>query len=133
MVYYLAIPRDYKKYSVVHLEALNIVGACKVWAKAWENRQIHMFCDNMAGVKVLNTGKARDSVSAICARNIWLINAMFSIHLKVTHIAGKKNRLADLLSRWTGRPCDYEKLCTLCPQASWIPTHLDLTLLNTNI
>ena len=133
MVYSLRITRDYKKYSIVHLEALDIVVACKLWPKAWENRQFYIFCDNMAIVEVLNTGKARDSALAVCAWNIWLISAMFNIQLKVTRIAGKKNSLADLLSRWTGQPCDYEKLCTLCPQASWIPTHLDLTLLNTNI
>ena len=133
MVHSIAIPRDYKKYSIVHLEAHNIVVACKLWAKAWEKRQIHIFCDNMALFEVLNTGKARDSVLAMCARNIWLISAMFNIHLKVIHITRKKNSLADLLSRWTGQPCDYEKLCTLCPQASCIPTHLVLTLLNTNI
>ena len=131
MVYSVAIPRDYKKYSIVHLEALNIVVECKLWANTWENKQIYKFCDNMAVVEVLNTGKARDSVLAMCARNIWLISAMFHIHLNVTHIAGKKNSLADLLSRWTGQSCDYEKL--LCTQASWIHMHLDLTLLNTNI
>ena len=87
----------------------------------------------MAVVEVHNSGKARDSVLAMCARNIWLIGAIYNIHPKVTHIAGQNNSLADLLSRWTGQPCDYSKLNTLCPQASWIPTHLDLTLLNKHI
>ena len=70
MVYSLPIPKDYKNYSIVHLEALNIIVASKVWAEAWANKQIHVFCDNMAVVEVLNTGKARDSVLAMCARNI---------------------------------------------------------------
>ena len=133
MVYSLPIPRDYKNYSIVHLEALNIVVASKVWAEAWANKQIHVFCDNMAVVEVLNTGKARDSVLAMCARNIWLISAIFNIQFKFTHISGKQNCLADLLSRWTGQPAHYEKLSIFCPHASWIPTHLDFTLLNTLI
>ena len=87
----------------------------------------------MAVVEVLNTGKARGSVLAMCARNIWLISAMFNIQFKFTHILGKQNSLVDLLSRYTGQPGDYDKLFTLCPHASWIPSHLDLTLLNTNI
>ena len=57
MVYTLTIPRDYQKYSIVHLEALKIVVAGKLWANTWQNRQIHIFCDNMAEVDVLNTGK----------------------------------------------------------------------------
>ena len=123
MVYSLPISKDYKNYSIVQLEALNIVVASKVWAEAWANKQIHIFCDNMAVVEVLNTGKARDSVLDMCARNIWLISAMFNIQFKFTHIPGKQNSLADLLSRWDGQPGDYDKLLTLCPHPYWIPTH----------
>ena len=107
--------------------------AAKIWAETWANKQIHVFCDNMAVVEVLNTGKARDSILATCARNIWLISAMFNVQFQFTHISGKQNLLADLLSRRTGHSSDKDKLHTLCPHASWIPTHLDLTLLNDNI
>ena len=129
----LPIPKDYKNYSLVHLEALNIVVAAKVWAEAWENKQIHVFYDNMAVVEVLNTGKARDSVLTMCARNIWLISAMFNIQFKFTHIPVKENSLVDLLSRWAGQPGEFDKLLAICPHAYWIPTHLDVTLLSTNI
>ena len=90
---------------------------CKVWAEAWQNTQIHIFCDNMAVVEVLSTFKARDRVLVMCARNILLISAIHSIHLKVTHRAGKKNSLADLLSRWTGREQGHLRLTTMCPNA----------------
>ena len=133
MVYSLPIPKNYKNYSIVHLEALNIVVAAKIWAETWANKQIHVFCDNMAVVEVLNTGKARDSILATCARNIWLISAMFNVQFQFTHISGKQNSLADLLSRWTGHSSDKDKLHALCPHASWIPTHVDFTLLNDNI
>ena len=127
MVYSLPVPKNYKNYPIVHLEALNIVMASKVWTEAWANKQIHVFCDNMAVVEVLNTGKARDSILAMCSRNIWLISATFNVQFQFTHIAGKQNPLPDLLSRWTGQPSDKEKLFTLCPNASWVPTHLHLT------
>ena len=39
MVYSLSIPKNYKNYSVVHLEALDIVVASKVWAEAWANKK----------------------------------------------------------------------------------------------
>ena len=54
----------------------------------------------MAVVEVLNTSKARDSVLAMCAGNFRLISAIYNIHLKITHISGKKNSQADLLSRF---------------------------------
>ena len=40
---------------------------------------------------------------------------------------------ADLLSRWTNSPADNAKLKDLVPGCVWIPTHLDLTLLNYDI
>ena len=54
----------------------------------------------MAVVAVLNTGKARDTILATCARNLWLIAAMFNIDFICLHIAGVKNSVADLLSHW---------------------------------
>ena len=86
MVYSLAIPKNYEKYAIVHLQALNIVVASKLWEKAWENKQVNVFCDNMAVVEVLNTGTARDSVLAMCARNIWLINTSKYKHINVMSV-----------------------------------------------
>ena len=70
MVYSLPLPRGYMGYSIVHLEILNIVVACKVWANHWANKKIHIWCDNQAVVEVLTTGKCRDNTLAVCARNI---------------------------------------------------------------
>ena len=83
MVYALPIPRDLMNYNIAHLEILNIVVALKVWAKHWANRRIKIYCDNMAVVEVLRNGRARDDVLALMARNIWLICAMFNIHIVV--------------------------------------------------
>ena len=52
---------------------------------------------------------------------------------KVQHISGQKNVTADLLSRWIDSLADNEKLQNLVPGCVWIPTHLDLTLLNYDI
>ena len=64
------------------------------------------------------------------ARNIWLICAMFNIHITVLHIPGKNNVLADLLSRWQFSTENYKVLQKLLPNPIWVPTHLDLALLN---
>ena len=133
MVYSLPLPRGYMGYSIVHLEILNIVVACKVWASYWANKKIHIWCDNKAVVEVLTTGKCRDNTLAVCARNIWLLSAIHNFQIKVQHIAGQKNVTADLLSRWTNSSLDNNRLKNLVPGYAWIPTHLDLTLLNYEI
>ena len=133
MVYALPIPRGHENYDICQLEMVNIVVALKIWANHWKNKRIHVFCDNIAVVQVLNTGKARDSILATCARNVWLIAAIFNIELKFSHISGKTNIIADLLSRWSMVPEPHEKLKQMLPQYKWVHSHIDLTALNHDI
>ena len=133
MVYALPIPRGYINYNIAHLEILNIVVALKVWANYWANQRVCIHCYNMAVVEVLHSGKARDPTLAFLARNIWLICAIFNIHIIVVHIPEKSNTLADLLSRWQFIADNCKDLIHILPEPSWIPTHLNPTLLNYNI
>ena len=131
MVYTLQIPQGYKDYNICHLEMLNIIVASKIWAIHWTNSKIQIHCDNMA--VVLNTGKTRDPVLATCARNLWLLAATYNIEFLFTHIAGKSNSIADLLSRWAVTDNPMPKLTHLLPCHNWVDTHIDLTLLNYDI
>ena len=133
MVYHLPIPKNFRKYNIAQLELLNVLVALKVWAANWSDKKIHIKCDNIASVEVLKMGKARDTVMATIARNIWLITAKFNIHFSCYHIAGIENRTADLLSRWSYQKADYKKLHQLIQDPVWMPCHIDLTLLNENI
>ena len=130
MVYALPIPLGFKGYTIVHLEILNIVVAAKIWASHWADKKIQIFCDNMAVVDVLNTGKARDTTLATCARNLWLIAAMFNIDFIFSHIPGVQNSIADLLSRWNHDSEHLKKLLSLMETPEWEETHIDLTELN---
>ena len=132
-VYALPIPKGFRDYSIVHLEILNILVACKIWASQWENKKIQIFCDNLAVVEVLTSGRTRDETLAICARNIWLLSALYNIHFTFSHIAGVQNTIADLLSRWGNSHHDWSKLQSLCPDHVWVDSHIDLTLLNYTI
>ena len=132
MVYALPIPKGYLNYNTAHLEILFIIVALKVWATHWANQQICIHCDNMTVVEVLSYGRARDPTLALIARNIWLICAIFHIHIVVVHIPGISNILADL-SRWQFTADNCKDLAHILPEHSWIPTHLDLTLLNYKI
>ena len=133
LVYALTIPRGYRDYSIVHLEILNILVVCKIWASHWENKKIQIFCDNLAVVEVLMSGRTRDDTLATCARNIWLLSALYNIHFTFSHIAGVQNTTADLLSRWGNSHNDWNKLQQLCPDHTWVDSHIDLTLLNYTI
>ena len=81
----LPIPQGFKNYFIVHLEMVNVITALKLWGPLWA-KKARIQCDNHGVVDVLNTGRARDSIVASCARNVWLLGAMFNISLTVSHI-----------------------------------------------
>ena len=133
MVYALPLPLGFKNYTIVHLEILNLVVALKLWGPYWKDKTVDIKCDNMAVVEVLKLGRARDSVLAMCAQNIWLLSAMFNVEVVINHILGCHNVIPDLLSRWQGTMADKNKLNTMIPDHIWIPAHIDLTMLNEHI
>ena len=112
---------------------INILVALKVWAYQWKDKKIRIKCDNMAVVEVLTSGKTKDGVLGTCARNIWMLSALFNISIHIDHISGKSNVIADLLSRFKFDQKSYELLATYIPNVLWVPTHIDLTCLNYDI
>ena len=92
-----AIPGFHLK--IVHLEMLNIVLALRTWGSYWQHQKIKIFCDSLAVVQVVKSSKTKDKFLAACICNIWLISASKDIEIVIEHIEGKKNVLADLLSR----------------------------------
>ena len=133
MVYTLPIPDHCQYLHITQLEMLNVVVALKVWASVWSDKVIDIKCDNLAVAEVLTSGKTKDTFLATCARNIWLIYAIFNIQIRVWHIPGKANSIADLLSRWNVTKDPILKLRQLLPQFIWVHTHMDLIKLNHNI
>ena len=133
MVYALPLPASFTQFHITQLEMLNVIVALKVWANVWQDKKITLYCDNMAVVEVVTTGKTRDPFLATCARNIWLLTAIFNIQLQVLHVPGKANVTADLLSRWTVTVNPEDKLRKLMPHFIWVNTHINLTALNYSI
>ena len=119
-VYALAIPLGYLDLQIVHLEMLNILAALRVWQESWANKKVAIACDNLAVVQVLNSGKARDLTLAAIARNIQFQIATTNVNLKVTHIPGKVNMIADLLSKWNNCPNANTLLHQFLPSHSWV-------------
>ena len=115
------------------MENFNVVVALKIWGHAWANKSIQIMCDNLAVLEVLSFSRARDTIMATCAKNVWLLAAMFNIEIVVSHIRGSDNTVADLLSRWNQTPDNFQKLYDLIESPVWVNTHLDLSVLNDDI
>ena len=97
------LPQEWNKdtgFHITHFEMVNVLVCLKNWAQEWANKSVTLFVDNMAVVTVCNTGYTKDKFLASCIRNIWMVTAIHDIKLELRHIAGYKNKVADLLSRW---------------------------------
>ena len=88
-----------KFFNITNLEMLNILIALRVWAHQWANKEVLFRCDNWAVVQVIQTNRTKDEFLACCLRNIWLIVSKRDIQLKIKHVKGIYNKLADALSR----------------------------------
>ena len=109
-----------KELKIVHLKMLNLVIALKLWAENWAHSTVKFYCDNSAVVQVIQTGRTRDDMLALCLRNIWLISATYDITVTVDHISGKANNIADLLSRiYSVKPVDQNLLKDLQNSHIW--------------
>ena len=109
-----------KDLTIVHLEMLNLVIALKLWAGNWAHSTVKFYCDNSAVVQVVQTGRTRDDMLALCLRNIWLISATYDITVTIDHIRGKANNIADLLSRiYSDKPVDQSLLRDLQSSHIW--------------
>ena len=84
-------------------------------------------------VKVLQSGYARDPLLGAFARNIWYAAAIADIDIQYIHVRGKSNRVADLLSRWTGSWADKFELDNLIGFRMWLPTSLELLEIDNQI
>ena len=133
VVYHLPIPQKYQNLGIVHLEMVNILVALRLFAPFWSRKRILIRCDNQAVVSVLNMGKTRDPFLAACARNVWLITAQADIEVIYTHIKGRNNVVADLLSRWQNTIQQQKMLCELFGTPVWLQTSLENMFINNDI
>lgn len=89
--------------DAVHISALEftaVVVAVRYWSPVLAGRKFIISCDNEAVVTVVNTGKTQDHYMQKCLRQLWLLAATFDFEVRLQHISGIHNTLADCLSRW---------------------------------
>ncbi|XP_069120279.1 uncharacterized protein [Argopecten irradians] len=99
------------------LELYPIVAAIYTWGHQVENTAIWLFTDNMSLVSVLNSQSSRDPVIMTMVRALVLKCLHHNILIKAQHIEGRKNILADALSR-----LQIKRFKELLPSANPQPT-----------
>ena len=98
-VYSCKIPEYLKLVgSIVHFEAVNIRVAIRIWRQYLYDKSVIIWCDNWAVVNAFTNYKIKDSLLMSIVRSVWLYTAKLNINLKVQHIRGKEDHLADILS-----------------------------------
>ena len=65
----------------------------------WRDRAVLVSCDNQSAVRVCQSGKTKDPFLEMCFHALWLQAAALNVDLRVIHIPGKINTVADALSR----------------------------------
>ena len=121
-IYAAALPsglRNNVNLSITNFEMINIIVVIKLWGSDWSHQKVILKTNNMAGVNICNSGYTRDQYLASIIRNIWLLTSEYDICLKVVHIAGKQNIIADLLSRWKGTPSQREIILSYKAEHQW--------------
>ena len=112
-------------WSIVHLEMINILLSIRLFQAQWAGRKVLIKCDNEAVVTVLRSGRARDPFLGACARNIWYAGSLADMDNQYVHIRGLDNRVADLLSRWTGSYKDVTELQSHVQDPIWVPVSME--------
>jgi hypothetical protein len=98
-VYKLALPPR-PGWCIAHWEAINILVALRTFSNLISGKYVTIWCDNQVATNILNSGRGVDPILNTISRNIWLFQSGCDCDIEFTHIKGKNNIIADMLSRW---------------------------------
>lgn len=121
-------PSSLQNSHITVKELVPIVVAAAIWGSEWAARNVMAICDNSAVVAILRSGDCKNPEVMHLMRCLAFLKAKFQFALFSSHIGGKRNDLADALSR-----NDSEYFFTHYPQANPKPTPLPPELLDLTI
>jgi len=103
---------DTKLFHIGVLELFAVYCAIVTWSEQLRDRQIVIFSDNEANVKIWETGSSRDKNIMRLVRRLFFRCVEFNITITLKHVPGSHNLYADLLSR-----LQVSRFLELCPGA----------------
>ena len=93
-------PLDDPVANITELEAANVVVALHTLLIPEDaGSHVRVWCDNVAAVHALRTGRCKNKVLMESARAVWMVQALLDVQISFEHIPGRLNTLADALSR----------------------------------
>ena len=85
--------------SIEYLELYGVTVGIMNWIHMFKNKRIILFCDNQSVVHMINNMSSRCKNCMVLIRLVVLQGMLFNVRIFAKHVAGKANRLSDLLSR----------------------------------
>ena len=119
-VYAITFPLGFQDNKIVHLEMINILVMLRICWEKWRGQSINIHCGNQAVVYILNSGCTQDLTLAAITRNVAMLTAERDIDLKIVHISGKDNTVADHLSQLFWAAQHFSALQLLIPTHVWV-------------
>lgn len=110
-------PQRLPHRSIQWQELFSILAATSTWHKRLKGRRVIFHCDNLAVVHAWTGQSSRDPSLMVLFRELFFIAARGNFSIKMVHVPGACNVLADALSR--DRMLTF---FTLAPQADPLPS-----------
>ena len=120
-------PVDWTHKNIAFLELFPIVLGVQMWGDSLANKRILFFTDNDSVVHVINQQTSKNKELLYLLRQLVLTCLRHNVLFRVRHIRGKKNILADCLSR-----LQVGRFKTLAPDVEASPTVVPSPLLPQN-
>uniref|UniRef100_A0A1X7SK10 RNase H type-1 domain-containing protein n=1 Tax=Amphimedon queenslandica TaxID=400682 RepID=A0A1X7SK10_AMPQE len=118
-------PSEWSQVNIAAKELFPLVVAIAIWGPQCKDSQICLNSDNQAVVSALATRSAKDPFLSHLLRSLFFFLAHYNISYRAQHIAGKRNRAADALSR-----NKLNEFLSVFPQAPKSPSPIPGSLLS---
>jgi hypothetical protein len=99
------------RISIAWQEVFAIVVACHLWGGSLQSKRIILYCDNESVVNIIINSKRISRVVDLL-RHLILLTLKYNLYITAQHIPGKRNEIADSLSRF-----QFQRFRMLAPHA----------------
>lgn len=109
--------------SIAWQELFALVVACHIWGDEFAHKRIVFYCDNASVVSIVNSKRSHIPRVMDLIRHLTLLTLKHNFYPRAKHIKGKRNDMADSLSRF-----QMQRFFKLAPHADPAPCPVPLVL-----